>query len=79
MNDVVKKANMAAAKWALVWQPLFSKNPTPWRLEEHEETLLVKDAEGFIVLQYNENSHPNVQAEDRRHNAEVLVKTINNF
>lgn len=79
MSNEVQKANMAASKWALVWQPLFAKHPAPWRVESHHETILVKDDEGFVVLQYNEHSHPQMTEDDRLHNANVLVKTVNNF
>lgn len=79
MHSTVK-SNEDAAKWAVLWQPLFAAHPTPWRLEEPEPGLiLVKDGEGTTVLQYNQHTHPGILASDRKDNARALVNRINNF
>ncbi len=77
-NKEVIAANMAAAKFCFIWQPLFAAHPAPWRVE-HTEEIVVRDADGRMVCQYNMHSHPSMLFEDRMHNAQVLVNTVNNF
>lgn len=78
MNEAMMQ-NMAAAKWALLWQPLYAAHPAPWYTVEHNDTIIVRDANNNMVVQYNQHSHPELMADDRRHNAGVLVAVINNF
>jgi hypothetical protein len=79
MSIAVERANRVAAAWYKVWQPLLVNHPTPWHLDDVNGEILVRDANGKLVLQYNDASHPSLSPEDWQHNATILVNTINNF
>lgn len=83
MTKELIKANMAAAKFCFIWQPLFVAHPAPWRVEqsaaEMPSEIIVRDADGRMVCQYNQHSHPGILYEDRLSNAHLLVNTVNNF